>query len=112
MILPEGGEVNVPVFGWDPFPGAGAAAVGVAEERLLVMPPAEVAEVLQLGDLGAAEGVAVVGFQVPADLAAGNDARGIADVEGRAEVGGDGAAGVSHRHWPCCRGGTGSSLWV
>ena len=41
----------VPVVGWDPFPGAGPAAVGVAEKRLLVVMPA--AEAGQLAELTA-----------------------------------------------------------
>src|SRR4029077_12954760 len=56
--LPEAGQVLVPVLGWDPLPGAGAAAVGVAEEGLLVVvPSAEAGEIVEPGDLGAAEGV-------------------------------------------------------
>ena len=38
----------------------------------------------------------MVDFEVPVDVAAGHDAFGVADFEGAAEVGGDGAAAVGH----------------
>src|SRR4051812_20449439 len=84
----EGCEVDVSVFGWEPLPGAGAAAVRVAEEGfLVVVPAAEAGQVVEFGDSGAAEGVAVVDLQVPADVAAGDDAGRVAHLERGAEVG-------------------------
>jgi hypothetical protein len=59
-----------------------------------VVPLAEVGQILQLRDPGAAEGVAVVSLQVPPDVAAGNDALAVADVEGGAEVRRDRVAAV------------------
>src|SRR5437764_2622237 len=75
-----------------------AASVGVAAEGFeVVVESAELGEVFEFGDLRSAEGVAVVAFEVVAHVAPGNDARVVPDLEGAAEMGGDGVAAVRHR---------------
>ena len=69
--LPEGCEILIKVLRRDPLPLPGPTPVGVAEVGLLVMvPSAEAGEVVELRDLGPSEGVAVVEFEVPPDVAA------------------------------------------
>src|SRR5207249_1847045 len=84
---PEAREILIKVLRRDPLPFPGPAPVGVAEVGLLVMvPSAEAGEVVELRDLGPPEGVAVVEFEVPPDVAARDDALGVPDLERAAEM--------------------------
>jgi hypothetical protein len=47
----------------------------------VVVPSAEEGEVVEFGDLGSAEGVSVVDLQASADVAAGDDALPVPDLD-------------------------------
>src|SRR5581483_4861283 len=73
--------------------------VGVAAEGLeVVVESAEPGQIRKFRDAGAAVAVAVIPFQPPAGIAAGNDELGVPHVEGGAQVSRDGVAGVGHGH--------------
>jgi hypothetical protein len=55
-----------------------------------------VGEVVEFGDLGSPERVAVVDLEIPAHVAPGDDALRTAYGEGAAKVSGDRPAGVGH----------------
>src|SRR2546428_979652 len=84
-------------FRWDPFPGAGAASVGVAAVGfLVVVPGAEAGQGFDAGVAGFDVGAAVIDLEVSPYLTAGDDALGVAAFEDGALVGSDVAPGVGH----------------